>query len=142
METPKTRLATTGEAPPTMAHNQASPHTDRLSQPCKETIMIKVSILYPNTPGSKFDMDYYRNKHMPMVQEKMAGACTHFTIDQGLAGGAPGAPATYVAMGQLFFESVESFQTAFAPHGKAIAADIPNYTDVAPVIQISQVMVG
>ena len=37
--------------------------------------MIKVSIFYPNTPGCRFDMDYYCNKHMPMVHEKMAGAC-------------------------------------------------------------------
>lgn len=104
--------------------------------------MIKVSIFYPNTPDSKFDMDYYRNSHMPMVKERMAGACTHFTIDQGLAGGKPGAPAAYAAIGQLFFESLESFQTAFAPHAKEISADIPNYTDVVPVIQISQVLVA
>jgi uncharacterized protein (TIGR02118 family) len=110
--------------------------------PNKAYIMIKVSILYPNTAGSTFDMDYYRNKHMPMVKEKMAGACSHFTIDQGLAGATPGAPATYSAIGNLFFESVERFQQAFAPHGKAIAADIPNYTNVAPVIQISQVLVA
>lgn len=104
--------------------------------------MIKVSILYPNTPGSKFDMDYYCNKHMPMVQEKMAGACTHFTVDQGLAGGMPGAPATYVAVGQLFFASIDSYQAAMVSHRKAIVDDIPNYTDVTPVIQISQVLVG
>ena len=104
--------------------------------------MIKVSILYPNTPGSKFDMDYYCNKHMPMVHEKMAGACTRYAIDQGLAGGAPGTPATYAAAGHLFFESIESYQEAMAPHRQAIVADIPNYTDVTPVIQISQVLAG
>ena len=72
----------------------------------------------------------------------MAGACTHFTVDQGLAGGMPGALATYVAVGQLFFESIDSYQGAMAQHRTAIVADIPNYTDVAPVIQISQVLVG
>lgn len=104
--------------------------------------MIKVSIFYPNTVGSKFDMDYYCNSHMPMVKDRMAGACTHFTIDQGLAGGQPDAPAAYVAIGQLFFESLESFQKAFAPHAKEISSDIPKYTDVTPVIQISQVVVA
>src|SRR5690349_22823221 len=29
--------------------------------------MIKVTILYPNSDGKKFNMDYYSNKHMPMV---------------------------------------------------------------------------
>nr|MBK7066835.1 EthD family reductase [Deltaproteobacteria bacterium] len=104
--------------------------------------MIKVAILYPNTPGSRFDMDYYAQRHMPMVKEKMAGACTHFTIDRGLAGGAPGSPAAYAVIGQLFFESLEGFQRAFGPHAKDIAADVPNYTDVHPVLQISEVLVG
>jgi uncharacterized protein (TIGR02118 family) len=82
--------------------------------------MIKVSIFYPNTPGSRFDMDYYCSKHMPMVKERMAGACSHFTVDQGLAGGRPDQPAAYAAIGQLFFDSLESFQKAFGPHAREI----------------------
>ena len=29
--------------------------------------MIKVSILYPSKPGSRFDVDYYLTVHMPMA---------------------------------------------------------------------------
>jgi uncharacterized protein (TIGR02118 family) len=101
--------------------------------------LVKVSVLYPNTPGCKFDMTYYLNRHMPMVQQKLGPACTRMAVEEGLAGGAPGAPATYVAMGHLYFDSTESFQAAFAPHAPAIMADIPNYTDIQPVIQISEV---
>ena len=60
-------------------------------------------------------------------------------VDEGIAGGAPGAPATYVAMGHLYFDSADVFQSAFAPHAPAIMADIPNYTNIQPVIQISAV---
>jgi uncharacterized protein (TIGR02118 family) len=60
-------------------------------------------------------------------------------VEQGVAGGAPGAPPTYVAMGHLYFDSVGDFQAAFAPHASTIMADIPNYTNVQPVIQISEV---
>ena len=60
-------------------------------------------------------------------------------VEQGLAGGQPGAPAPYVALGHLFFESVDAFQAAFAEHSGAILADIPNYTNTQPTIQISQV---
>ena len=76
--------------------------------------MIKVSVLYPNSAGCKFDMGYYLEKHMPMVQQKLGSACKRMAVEQGIAGGGPGAPATYVAMGHLFFDTTDAFQAAFA----------------------------
>jgi uncharacterized protein (TIGR02118 family) len=104
--------------------------------------MIKVSVMYPNTSGARFDHAYYANNHMPMVKSKMGAACKSYAVDKGLAGGTPGAPATYVGMSHIFFESIEAFQASFAPHAKEIMADIANYTDIPPVIQISEVVVG
>jgi uncharacterized protein (TIGR02118 family) len=45
-------------------------------------------------------------------------------------------------MCHIFCDSVEAFQTGFGPHAAEIMADIPNYTDLKPVLQISEVMVG
>ncbi|HEY6246026.1 MAG TPA: hypothetical protein VIX17_18895 [Pyrinomonadaceae bacterium] len=36
--------------------------------------MIKVNILYPNKAGSRFDLEYYFNTHMPMSIEKLGTA--------------------------------------------------------------------
>jgi uncharacterized protein (TIGR02118 family) len=105
----------------------------------EEETLITVSVLYPNTAGCKFDMNYYLNKHMPMVKEKLGPACRRVAVEGGIAGGAPGAPATYVAMCHLYFDSTDAFQAAFAPHAPTIMADIPNYTDSQPTIQISEV---
>ena len=77
--------------------------------------------------------------HMPMVQQKLGPACKRMAVEQGIAGGAPGAPATYVAMGHLYFDSTDAFQAAFAPHAQSILADIPNYTNTQPTIQVSEV---
>lgn len=101
--------------------------------------MIKVSVFYPNKEGSKFDIDYYCNSHIPMVKEKLGTALKGVAVEHGLGGGEPGSPAIYAAMGHLLFDSVEAFQSAFGPHAKAIMGDIPNYTDVQPTIQISEV---
>jgi uncharacterized protein (TIGR02118 family) len=101
--------------------------------------VIKVSVLYPSGEGAKFDMDYYCKRHMPMVQETLGAACKSMAVEQGLAGGAPGAPPAYVAMGHLYFDSLAEFQAAFAPHAATFMADVPNYTNVQPVIQISEV---
>jgi len=101
--------------------------------------MIKVSVFYPNEEGNKFDMNYYLNSHIPMLQEKLGAALKGGAVEQGLSSVEPGSPATYVAMGHLLFDSVEAFQSAFGPHSEAIMSDIPNYTDVKPTIQISEV---
>ena len=104
--------------------------------------MIKVSVMYPHKPGARFDHNYYRDKHMPLVKARMADNCRYYTVDKGLAGGTAGAPPTYVAMGHIFCESVVAFQAGFGPHAQEILADIPEYTDLSPAIQISEVVVG
>jgi uncharacterized protein (TIGR02118 family) len=100
--------------------------------------MIKVSVLYPNSAGATFDMAYYTSKHMPMVQRKVS-TCKGIAAEQGLAGGAPGAPPTYIAIGHLLFDSVAAFESGFNPHAQEILADIPNYTNTQPVIQVSEI---
>ena len=99
--------------------------------------MIKVGVFYP--PTAKFDWDYYLNKHTPMLHELMGAALKKVEIDKGLAGGGPGAPATYTTICNLHFDSVEASQQAFGPHAQEIIGDIANYTDVQPVVQISEV---
>ena len=103
--------------------------------------MIKFSIFYPNEEGKKFDMEYYVNKHIPMIQGMLGEAMKGGSVEQGLSGGAPGVPALYIAMGHLLFDSMEAFQNSFTPHMEAIMADIPNYTDIQPNMQISEVKI-
>jgi len=88
--------------------------------------MIKVSVLYPNGADSKFDMNYYLTKHIPMVKEKLGSAWKSVAVEGGIDGGAPGAPAAYVAMAHLSFDSPNAFQNAFGPHAAATIGDIPN----------------
>jgi len=101
--------------------------------------VIKVGVFYPAAAGATFDMEYYRTKHVPMVQKLLGTACKGAAIEQGLSGAEPGSPPTYVAMGHLFFESMSDFQKSFGSHAAEIVADVPNYTNVQPIIQISDV---
>ncbi len=103
--------------------------------------MIMVSVMYPNQAGSKFDMDYYTNTHLPLVAERwgplgLKGA----TVVKGLAGPEPGSPATYQVMALVEFETSEAFEKAVAAHGEEIFGDIPNFTDTQPVVQINDVV--
>jgi len=101
--------------------------------------MIKVSVLYPNGTDTKFDMDYYLARHMPMVKAKLGEACKGIAVEQGLGGGLPGSSPAFIAMGHLLFDSVDAFQQAFGAHAEAIVADIPNYTNAQPTVQVSEV---
>jgi len=103
--------------------------------------MIKVSVFYPNQEGKKFDMEYYCNKHLPLVQQKLGAALKGTAVEHGLGGVEPGSRAIYIAMGHLYFDSIEAFQTAFTPHAESLMGDIPNYTDIQPTIQISEVKI-
>jgi uncharacterized protein (TIGR02118 family) len=101
--------------------------------------MIKVSALYPGGAGSRFNMDYFLNQHIPMVRTKLGPACKSAAVEQGLGGATPDSPPAFSAMAHLYFDSVEAFQAAFGPHAGAIMGDIPNYTNVQPTIQVSEV---
>ncbi len=99
--------------------------------------MIRVSVLYPNRDGNTFDMEYYCKSHIPMAQ-RLLGA-TAVSVELGIEGGLPGTAAPYLAIGHLQFESLEVFQKGIMANGQEIMADIPNYTNATPVIQISEV---
>lgn len=103
--------------------------------------MIKVSLFYPNEANKRFDMDYYFNKHMPMVRQKLGTACKCVDAEWGQSGILPGTPATYIVMCHFYFESMEAFQTVFGLHAQAITADMSNYTNIQPTIQISEVKI-
>ena len=71
--------------------------------------MIRLSVHYPATPGSRFDWDYYLNKHVPMVSKLLGSAVREVSIDKGLAGAGKDAPAPFVAIATMRFDSVEAF---------------------------------
>ena len=102
--------------------------------------MIKVTILYPNDAGKTFDMDYYSKKHMPMVARLLGNSLKFLEIDTGIAGRTPGEPIPYLAIGYLYFDELSAYQNAFGPNAEKIVSDIPNYTNIQPVVQISEVL--
>ena len=102
--------------------------------------MIKVSVYYPNTPDGRFDLDYYAKTHMPWVLDRCAGAVKRTEIERGIAGGAPGSDAPFRVAAHLLFDSAESMQVSFSVHLPEFVADLPNFTDIQPTMQISEVV--
>ena len=75
----------------------------------------------------------------PQLLASAAADVQSIGAELGINGGAPGSKPIYVAIGTLTFDTVEAFEKSFGPHAGEIMADIPNYTNVQPVIQISEI---
>lgn len=99
--------------------------------------MIRILAVYPNEAGSHFDADYYRNGHEPFARRLLAPL--------GLQGlrttlgetALDGTPPPYWAVSEMLFATRGAFDAAIAQCGDALFADLPNYTNVAPVLQVS-----
>lgn len=102
--------------------------------------MVKVTIAYPNKPGSRFDFDYWTGTHIPLVGSLLQAAVKKAELERGLASGTPGDQTPFVAIGNIYFDSVDAFNNALGPHAERIMGDIANYTDITPIIQVSEVL--
>ena len=103
--------------------------------------MICVSAFYPAAGESRFDMQYYLDQHIPLVGRLLKPfGLEKIEVDEGLAGGAPGAPANYKIIFRMYFDTLDNFQTALNAVGNDIFADIPNYTDIPVELQVSNTL--
>ncbi|WP_222843494.1 EthD family reductase [Roseivirga misakiensis] len=111
-----------------------------LTEQKPEEGMIKVTLLYENGDGKTFDMAYYEDKHMPLVAELMGDNLKYYKIDKGIGGRTPDAPIPFLAIGYLYFDKLADYQEAIGPNAEKIIGDIPNFTNIQPTLQISQVV--
>ncbi|MXV53337.1 EthD family reductase [Pedobacter sp. HMF7647] len=104
-----------------------------------ETGMFKVEVLYPNGDGKTFNMDYYENKHMPMVAGFLGKNLKFYEIDKGIAGRTPNDKVPYLAVGYFYVKDVAEYNKAIGQNREAVVSDFKNYTNIQPVILISEI---
>lgn len=102
--------------------------------------MIRALVLYSSS-ATRFDYDYYLAKHIPLVEElwKPVGLVS-VSVSRGVSGLLPGTQPTYVVATVLTFESPDALSRAVSNGGPQILADIPNFTDVQPDVQVCEVL--
>jgi uncharacterized protein (TIGR02118 family) len=104
--------------------------------------MVKITVLHPNKSGSRFDVEYYLNFHMPMSSKLLGSAIKSVSVEIGRNGVTPDDPPPFSAICGFTCETIEDFLTAFNPVAAELQGDIPNYTDVTPIIQVSDIRIG
>jgi len=106
--------------------------------------MVKISAIYPSSSTAHFDWEYYTGKHVPLCLE-LIGTHPGFrgvSVERGFNGANPGDPANFLGMCHFSFATAEDLSEAFAPHAAALQADVANFTNIQPVVQISEVVMS
>ncbi|MFC4872624.1 EthD family reductase [Negadavirga shengliensis] len=124
----------------TFGQEEQSRKVKKHSSAVVEKGLIKVSVMYPFEEGKTFDMAYYETKHMPMVVGFLGSNLVKYTIEKGLASGIPNTPLPFMAIGTFYVKSLSDYQAAIGPNRDAIRSDFPNYTNISPVIFVSEVV--
>ena len=103
--------------------------------------MIKVTVMYPNEEGKKFDHGYLTTTHLNLVQSLLGPmGLVNSEMEKGVSGTDPNAPPPFIAIVHLYFNTVEEVHAAFMEHAGTIMGDIANYTDIKPQFQISETL--
>lgn len=84
-------------------------------------------------------MDYYEKKHMPMMAGFLGANLKFYEIDKGIGGRTPEDKAPFVAVGYFYISDVGEYNKAIAANRDAVVNDIKNYTNIQPVVQVSEV---
>ena len=99
--------------------------------------MICVTVIYPTGPDSRFNRSYYIERHIPLAKARLGTKRAELMDGKpGLDGSSP----AYHMLANLYFGSSEELQNALAKHGAEVMADIPNYTNVQPIIYVGEVL--
>ena len=101
--------------------------------------LFKVAILYPNGEGKTFDMTYYEVKHMPMVAGLLGKNLKFYEINKGISGRTPNDKVPYLAVGYFYVKDVAEYNKAIGQNRDAVISDFKNYTNIQPIMQISEV---
>ena len=102
--------------------------------------MFRVSVLYAQKKGARFDHDYYAKKHLPFLRKKLEPfGLVRAEIEKGLPGG-NGEPPLFVAACHMIFGTISQFEQGIGAVGGELTADVPNYTDITPQVQLSEMV--
>ena len=100
--------------------------------------MYIITIHYPNTDGATFDFDYFRTKHLPEVGKAFGPfGLGYGTVLKGEES-VDGTPPAFFVATVLSVRDEQGARDAIASEGgRALAADVPNFTSVRPVVQFN-----
>jgi uncharacterized protein (TIGR02118 family) len=110
--------------------------------------MFNISFLYEKKKGSVFNEDYFINVHIPMALKLLSnkrgfkGISVEVGLDiKELNLASPFLASPFIAICQYYYDTIENFMNEYSYHENKISDDLVNYSDIKPIIQISQIKI-
>ncbi len=102
--------------------------------------MLRMTVLYPAGEDATFDWDYYRGSHMALVGDRFG---PHMAREPEVTRGVslvPKGDAAFACTAAMYFADRDALNAALQAGGMDIPNDIPNFTNVQPVMQLDEVV--
>src|SRR5450631_3449438 len=92
-----------------------------------------LTILYDNVAAVRWDVDYYRRHHMPLIMRLYGPkAISRFELRKGDAGQAPGSKPSFIGSVGIYINHQPTFDAAGKEHGPTLVKDVPNFSSIMP----------
>lgn len=103
--------------------------------------MYVITIHYPRAEGATFDYDYYRTRHLAEVGKAFGPFGLGYANVLKGEESVDGTPPAYFITTILSFRDEQGARNAIASEdGRALAADVANFTSVRPLVQFNTVV--
>ena len=97
--------------------------------------VMSLNVIYPNHEGARFDVDYYRNSHIPQAMKVMKA--DRVVLIEGVP--SKGAPPPFAMICHFEFSTAEALAASgTAPGIEEVRADVAKFTDIKPVIMVGK----
>ncbi len=105
-----------------------------------EEIMVRVRVLYRNLDSATFDFDYYVNSHLKLARRRLGDfGMGRIDVEKGIEA-MDGGSAPYLCVAHVEFSDMDELKRGMERHAEELLADVPNYTNIEPEVQISEVV--
>jgi uncharacterized protein (TIGR02118 family) len=97
-----------------------------------------ITVLYPAKGNDQFDFEFYRNRHIPLIEDILGKSLHRLELRRGQPS-PDGAPPTYIAIISIWIAHWPAYERAMAARAQELIDEVPLFTKVMPAIQTDEV---
>jgi uncharacterized protein (TIGR02118 family) len=97
-----------------------------------------ITVLYPARGNEQFDFEFYRKRHIPLIEDILGKSLHGLEVRRGQA--APdGSPPTHIAVISIWISDWPAYERAMAARAQELINEVPLFAKVMPIIQTDEV---